>query len=151
MEHLYVSYQDNSDTFPINPGEGDTLLVTLDGTSDTAIREEWTYDGTKWVQTKGVIKVSGSILDNTIADSNLITVVGKYIVPSTGAVNAFVGQENKYAEWAGALNNNIPTGFIFSTPVDNSLVSIANGVNSNQVWRFTTTGGGNKRLVQEQI
>lgn len=90
------------------------------------------------------ITVSGPIIDNTIKNPNLITVVGKYIVPDSETVGVFVGQENKYANWDGEYDltdpeNPVPIGFIFTAPVANDAVLINLGTNAGQVWTFDGT------------
>lgn len=70
-----------------------------------------------------------AIIDNTIADPLLITEVGRYIVPTTGTSGVFIGQENKYADYNGI-------GFVFSNPIDLDTVTILQGTNAGQVWKY---------------
>ena len=75
--------------------------------------------------------VSSNVVDNTIVDSDLATVEGRYIVPATGTLNDFSGQENKYADYDG-------TAFSFSTPNENDIVLIISGTNIGQFWKYVS-------------
>jgi hypothetical protein len=139
-----ITYQINSNTFPANPTRADTMYVTTDGTRTGRVTEEWVYDGVGWTLVDGTVMVSGAVIDNTIANSANVTVVGRYIVPATGTAGAFVGQENQYADWAGALDetdpaNPIPINFTFSAPTDGDKVSINSGSNAGTIWSYDGT------------
>jgi hypothetical protein len=139
-----ISYQTNSDTFPADPKRADTLYVTTDGTRTGSVTEEWVYDGVGWTFVNGSVAVSGAVIDNTIADSALVTTVGRYIVPATGTAGAFVGQENQYADWSGDLDetdpeNPIPINFTFTAPADSDKVAINAGTNAGTIWAYDGT------------
>lgn len=127
-----ISYQASSSSFPTSPSVGDELLVTSDGTSLGGLKENWVYTTSGWYQLSGASPVSGSIIDKTIADSDLITTVGRYIVPSSGTSNLFVGQENKYADYDG-------TTFTFESPVNNDRVLIVSGSATGQTWLYSSS------------
>lgn len=94
--------------------------------------------------TEGSVPVkTGAVVDNTITDSQFITIAGKYIVPATGVLNEFVGKENQYAEWDGITfdGNGFATGFLFYAPVDNEQAQIVTGLNIGQIWKYTTVDG----------
>lgn len=131
---LTITYQANSTTFPANPGTGDKMYVTSDGTGNGIIEEIWEYNGTDWKLIEGVYPVSAAVIDNTIADSQLIENPGRYIVPTTGLLNDFVGQANKYADFDGSV-------FTFTTPANNDTVQINSGPNTGQIWKYTTISG----------
>lgn len=131
---LTITYQANSTTFPANPRTGDKMYVTSDGTSNGIIEETWEYNGTDWKLIEGVYPVSAAVIDNTIADSQLVPNPGRYIVPTTGLLNDFVGQANKYADFDGSV-------FTFTTPTNNDTVQINSGPNAGQVWKYTTISG----------
>jgi hypothetical protein len=139
-----ITYQANSDSFPASPKRADTVYVTTNGTRTGSVTEEWVYDGVGWTFVDGSVAVSGAVIDNTITDSALITTVGRYIVPATGLVGAFVGQANKYADWSGDLDetdpaNPVPTNFVFVAPTSGDKVSINSGTNAGTVWSFNGT------------
>jgi hypothetical protein len=143
-EDTTITYQDNSSTKPDDPNKGDLLFVTEDGTRSSAILEQWLYDGVEWIKTgesSGGVVISGTIIDNTIADSNSISTVGRYIIPSTGTENAFVGQENNYADWYGEVDvvTSLPIGFTFVTPTNEDRVVITSSVNAGKIFSFDGT------------
>jgi hypothetical protein len=84
----------------------------------------------------GVISATGQaskvVIDNTIADSSLVTLAGRYIVPTTGLSGAFVGQANKYADWNGVT-------WTFSNPNVNDKVIITTGTNAGNVFQWDGT------------
>jgi hypothetical protein len=144
---IKISYQSDSVTKPQDPSEGDILLVTGDGLRTGYIYERWLFDGTGWKQTKGFDKEAGSIIDNTIGNPIQIRLPGKYIVPATGTLGEFVGQENKYVEWDGPYNIGGGSDKIFryTTAEFEDRVVITTGANAGQVWRF------NELLAWEQV
>jgi hypothetical protein len=106
--------------------------VTSTGTNAGSIKEQWIYDGATWVLVQGSYPVSSVVIDNTIANPSSATVIGRYIVPTTGLTGVFVGNANKYADYDG-------TTWTFTTPTTNTYVSISNGVNANQTWMYNGT------------
>lgn len=127
-----ISYQTSSDTKPNGPLKNDLLFVTSDGTRDGKMTEEWIYDGVAWVLIEGTTPVSGSVIDNTIADSAAVSTPGRYIVPTTGLANDFVGHANQYADWDGST-------WTFTNATTNDAVLINSGPNAGQVWKFNGT------------
>ena len=138
-----ITYQASGTTKPATPNKGDLLFITSDGTRDGTMTEEWIYDGVAWVLTEGSTAVSGSVLDNTITNSALVTVPGRYIVPTTDLAGDFVGQADKYADWSGSYDetdplNPVPTGFVFTAPDAGDTILLNSGTNAGQVWKYTT-------------
>ena len=127
-----ITYQANSNSFPSSPAVGDQLIVTSNGSSSGALKEQWIYTSSGWYQLSGTTPVSGAVIDNTIADSSLIVIVGRYIVPASGTANLFVGNENKYADYDG-------TSFVFTTPANNNRVVITGGNNAGQTWLYSSS------------
>ena len=126
-----ITYQSSSSTFPSSPAVGDHLIVTSNGLYTGVLKEDWIYSLSGWYQLAGSTPVSGSIIDNTITDSSLLTVVGRYIVPASGLLNLFIGNANKYCDFDGI-------NYSFSTPVNNSKVVINSGVNASQTWQYSS-------------
>lgn len=143
-----ISYQADGNTQPAGASKDDLLLVTADGTRDGEVLEQWIFDGVAWVKTfdsdSGSVVVSGSIIDNTLANPDNITVPGRYIVPATGLSGVFVGQENNYAEWYGEVDavTGLPIGFVFITPTNGDKVVITSGgINGNAGKIFSYNAG----------
>ncbi len=72
---------------------------------------------------------SASILDNTISDPDLITIIGRYIVPESGLTGSFVDEENNYANFDG-------DDFTFTEPNEGDKVSITTGPNAGNVYNY---------------
>ena len=105
----------------------------------------------------GAASVSGSVLDNSIVDSRLITTPGRYIVPKEDLVavppvdllNEFDGQSNKYADWTGSVDaNGYPTGFVFTAPANGDTVIITTGTRTGEVWRYKASTTSWSKVTQ---
>lgn len=126
-----ITYQANSSTYPSSPSPGDDLFVTVDGTSATAIKEQWQYDGVNWKLVKGSYPVSGVVIDNTINNPANFTSVGRYIMP-LGSIGSAAGKDNQYADFDGIT--------VTYTPATNEdRISISLGPNANTIWYYNGT------------
>jgi alpha-tubulin suppressor-like RCC1 family protein len=105
--------------------------LSLNGDNYVGIALSSTDINVAFSSPSGTFVPSLSVIDNTIANSDGILTPGRYIVPTSGTTNLFVGEENKYADFDG-------TDFTFTTPINNDKASIAVGANAGNVYIYAS-------------
>lgn len=75
-----------------------------------------------------------TVIDNTISDSNQVTLQGRYIVPQTVATtvgNRFTGQSGLFADYNGI-------DWTFTTPAENTTTLVLSGSNAGTNYKYAS-------------